>query len=303
MRHRIGCALVALAAAFVIATPAQAASWSSLEAGIAGSAYGKWHAGDMEQNGNNCTGQPWDEYASSTSCLEWCAEFVTWVLKQNGIAVNGDGRPSFNYRIARAWAYYGAGNGGYVRDASSHHNAMVGDLLVDNYDGTANAGGHISIVVGLGGDPNDNYVWTIGGNESNGVRLQKKSLDLSNRELVTLGELRHQKTTLWHPNSAGDYIVNVGSVSFDRFFSDGKPSTQVTKVVDGGTTYKSGSGLGTTFTINVRNSSYDITDRFAGNAIYTTWGSAYSDINRSGVSRGYLTQPNIDIDYSREYTG
>jgi hypothetical protein len=134
----------------------------------------------------------------------WCADFVTWVLLSSGINPFASGRGALqgSYRVARAWAYYGAAGGGYGRWGTAR-DAMPGDLLIDSYNGSPTAGGHISIVVESQVGGNRDIVRTVGGNESNGVRSQLKSLGSSGRYLVTLAELRNQHI----PMSGGGTVV------------------------------------------------------------------------------------------------
>lgn len=132
---------------------------------------------------NHVVGKPY-----GTTGGAWCANFATWVLHSAGIDPAGRGRGAFNTNIARAWSVYGPVNG-YGRMAT-RHDARVGDLLVDYYDGTPTIGGHVSIVVRVGVDGRGDLVETVGGNESDGVRLTVKDLDDRTRYLVTLAELR-----------------------------------------------------------------------------------------------------------------
>lgn len=125
----------------------------------------------------------------------WCGDFVTWVLFLSGVAYGANGRGALNPRVARSWAVHGANGGGYGRWGGAG-DAMPGDLLIDRYNGTATTGGHISIVVESQVGGNRNVVRTVGGNESNSVRSQIKTLNTDSRYLVTLAELRTQTSPL-----------------------------------------------------------------------------------------------------------
>lgn len=161
--------------------------------------------GVRETSTNFVAGKP---YAQER--VEWCGDFVRWVMQASGINLGANGRTGLatSYRVARAWAYYGPGGGGYGRWGTAR-DAMPGDILVDNYNGTASTGGHVSIVVetGLYGQPN--LVRTVGGNESDSVKSEAKDTNVGGRYLITLAELRQQTVAM-----AGG-----GAVVFTRFQS------------------------------------------------------------------------------------
>ncbi len=148
----------------------------------------------FETSDNFVAGKPYAQFS-----MAWCADFVRWVLEDSGIDIDSHGRDALSgaYRTARAWSIYGAAGGGYGRYATAG-DPKVGDLLIDRYNGTPTAGGHISIVVEVNVNGNPNLVRTVGGNEEdpNGnspdaVRSQIKNLNESNRYLVTLAELNN----------------------------------------------------------------------------------------------------------------
>lgn len=118
----------------------------------------------------------------------WCAHFVTWALQSAGVSASASGRGSFNVNVARAWSVYGKTNG-YGRMGTAH-NAQVGDLLIDRYNGSAGSGGHIGIVTRTGVNGSQRYVETVSGNESDRVNRAIKNLDDSSRYLVTIAEIK-----------------------------------------------------------------------------------------------------------------
>ena len=127
--------------------------------------------------------------AYGTLGAAWCAHFVTWALRRAGVEPSDSGRGSFNSNVARAWSISGRING-YGRYGTAH-DAQVGDLLIDRYDGTPNGGGHISIVVATDVGGASNFVETVGGNESDAVRRQVKDLNTNSRYLVTIAEIKN----------------------------------------------------------------------------------------------------------------
>ncbi len=143
--------------------------------------------GASETSENFVPGKPYAQEG-----LEWCGDFVRWVIEDSGIELRASDREALasTYRVARAWAEYGASGGGYGRHATSA-DAAPGDILIDRYDGTATPGGHVSIVVETNVNGNPNLVRTVGGNENNQVRTEIKDLSIDNRYLITLAELNN----------------------------------------------------------------------------------------------------------------
>jgi hypothetical protein len=194
---------------------------TSLEAGIVLTAYSQ--VGVRETSTNFVRGKQYAQFHD-----EWCADFVRWVMGKNGISPTDSGRTRManTYRVARAWAYNGAIGGGWVRSGKTN-DAMPGDLLIDHYNGTPTAGGHISIVVETNIGGHRNLVKTVGGNESNAVRLSEKDLNDNGRYLVTLAELRVQKQVM----------ANGAVVAFERFQSPFGAALQIKAIAYEGKLY------------------------------------------------------------------
>ncbi len=122
----------------------------------------------------------------------WCAHFVTWALTSAGVSASASGRGTFNVNVARDWSVFGKRNG-YGRMGTAH-NAQVGDLLIDRYNGSTGPGGHIGIVTRTGVNGSTRFVETVSGNESDRVNRAIKNLDDSSRYLVTVAEIKNNAT-------------------------------------------------------------------------------------------------------------
>jgi hypothetical protein len=285
--RRLSLMLAALLAALgIAAVPAGAVSVTSLEKSVVNRAHGELVEGVHEPYGDNRlapANQPYDIGAP------WCGSFLNWVMKASGVDPQAPNRGSWNVNVAKAWGKYGPLGGGYGRWASAK-NALPGDILVYRYDGTATTGGHVTMVVANTSDPR--YVWTIGGNEGNRVRLQKRDLlAASDMYLVTLSEFRNRKTDIW--SEASGAPRDVGDLFTRRFSDNMVPSAQVTKIIYKGTTY-SGSTLGNSG-FRVKTSSGSL---FGITSIMRTRSYDYLVADRNG-DQGSMTTNDPVIDYNR----
>ncbi len=163
----------------------------------------------------------------------WCADFMQWVLEKTNIRHDLGGRGTFSYRIARAWGVYGQNGYGRKRPASTK-DAMPGDLIVHGDNNTANTGGHVSMVVQATNDPA--WVWTVGGNEKDRVRLRKTNLMAKGgykapRSLVTLTEMRFPSIDLMRGST------KVGSAQLERVGGGYGPLLRVNGLTYGSSAY------------------------------------------------------------------
>lgn len=268
---------------------AQAVSVTSLEKNVINRAHGELVEGVYDVNNKLYpAGQPYDINAA------WCGSFLNWIMKQAGVDPQGGGRGTWNVNVAKAWSIYGPKNGGYGRYASKH-DAMPGDLLIYGYDGTATTGGHVTMVVANTSDRR--YVHTIGGNEGDRVRLQKRDLSASGTYLVTLHEFRNRKADIWGESGNGN-PMDYGDLYFQRTpnSTTGAPMVKATKIVYKGSTYE-GLTLGNSGFTGKTNlgSNYTI-----GSIFYTR---SYTYVNViKGTDGAGMAQSEPVIDYSRVTT-
>jgi len=163
----------------------------------------------------------------------WCGDFVHWVLEKTNIRHDLGGRGKFNHQAARAWGVYGQRGYGRKRPASTK-DAMPGDLIIHNDNNTASTGGHVSMVVQATNDPA--WVWTVGGNEGNAVRLRMTNLMAKGgykdpRSLVTLTEMRFSSINLTRGSS------KVGSAQLERVGGGYGPLVRVNGLAYGSSSY------------------------------------------------------------------
>lgn len=229
----IGLTLNAKAATTADATPAQTMTESKIVFNAAS------QIGVRESGTNYVAGKPYGQIGAA-----WCGDFVRWVLQASGIDITANGRGALgsSYAVARAWAYYGANGGGYGRWGWMR-DAMPGDLLIDNYNGTPSTGGHISIVIDSNINGQSNLVRTVGGNESDSVRDQIKDLNTNGRYLVTLRELRAQSVPMF----------GGGAAVFDRFQSGYGGIVKVTSIWAPGKIYVGAELANSAYRIRTRN--------------------------------------------------
>jgi len=118
------------------------------------------------QSGEMKTGTDYYKY-SYGSAGDWCAWFVSWVLKEAGSPVNSSDPPTWS-TVSRFFVL-GVPEKGYVTHMNDgSYTPVAGDLAIYGSVTPDGAGGydvyHINIVVGMNG----NQVITIGGNEGAG---------------------------------------------------------------------------------------------------------------------------------------
>lgn len=261
-------------------------------------AYGQ--LGAAETSTNYVPNKPYGEIGGP-----WCANFITWVLRSSNIDPAGSGRGSFNTNVARAWSIYGPKGGGYGRMGTAH-DAMPGDLLIKYYNGTDHAGGHISMVIG-NASADGRWVWTVGGNEGDAVRLQRKDLNADSHYLVTLSEFRHPVSILKQGDTPRGFVFQ------SRFTGGFGPLLHVDRVVDNAGQDLSGAAL--------QNSGYRIvatergtgaTKTFPADTTISTINYTAATLELHGALLGNpdalwwsvpLTQPSLSIDVNRSSNG
>lgn len=86
----------------------------------------------------------------------WCGSFVAWVMQQNNI------EPVKNAFRAKEWANFG----------KSITKPVYGAIGIKSRQG----GGHVAFVVGQ--SPDGNYLYMLGGNQSNSVNVAKYNKDV-----------------------------------------------------------------------------------------------------------------------------
>jgi hypothetical protein len=165
----------------------------------------------------------------------WCGDFAQWVLERSSVNLaNGGGRPAnWNFRLARNWSFDAWPAYGRKRPASTK-DALPGDFIVHNDNGTRTQDGHVSMVVKNTNNPA--IVWTVGGNESDQVRLRQTNLDGTGgytygRTLVSITEMRYPSVDLTFGTST------VGSAQFDRISGAYGPLVKVNGLRYGSTQY------------------------------------------------------------------
>ncbi len=100
--------------------------------------------------------------------VAWCGIFVAWCIKQAGV-----GLPSFNYAVAKAYAYAAQHSGwGTYHAKGGSYTPKRGDIFVKNYDGTASTGGHVGFVRAVSGSS----FTTVEGNSSDMVKSNTRSV-------------------------------------------------------------------------------------------------------------------------------
>lgn len=95
----------------------------------------------------------------------WCASFVSWVMEQHGYA------PPANAFRARAWENFGA----------AISEPVYGAIGVKSRTG----GGHVAFVVGKSSD--DQYLYMLGGNQSDEVNISRYPKNVWNKFVVPSG--------------------------------------------------------------------------------------------------------------------
>lgn len=94
----------------------------------------------------------------------WCADFVSWVMKEAGMPLSNPN--SGSWRIPGTYTlrdYYQSS--GRFKQAASGYQPKVGDVMF--YDNPSPFGQHVNIVI----QNNNGMVTTIGGNEPGGIRV------------------------------------------------------------------------------------------------------------------------------------
>lgn len=113
----------------------------------------------------------------------WSAVFVSWCVKQAGAASS-----EFNFNQAHSQFVYTAiqnglrGIGVFRAFDVASYGPQVGDIIHNNRDGNTfdynyakthrGYNSHSAIVTEIGADSNGNYAVTIGGNESDSIRMK-----------------------------------------------------------------------------------------------------------------------------------
>lgn len=128
------------------------------------------------------TTQPPGAKYSQGQTEPWCADFVSWIMKEAGVSLenpqSGGWRIPGTYTLAE---YYQTNN--LFRSARSGYSPQVGDVVV--YRGSPIFGDHTNIVL-----KNDNGVLTtVGGNEDNRVHVTVNTKK-DYRGLIGYGMLR-----------------------------------------------------------------------------------------------------------------
>lgn len=111
---------------------------------------------------------------------EWCADFVSWVMREAGIPLENP--HSGHWRIPGVYTlqeYYEAA--GRYEPTGSGYRPGVGDVVL--YRNRLGFGQHTNIVAGVDGDS----VVTVGGNELGRIRVHE--LDLDDAAIVGYGRL------------------------------------------------------------------------------------------------------------------
>lgn len=105
------------------------------------------------------------KYSEGTS-EPWCADFVSWVMRESGVPLenpnNGYWRIPGTYTLRDY--YKGIGK---FQTAKSGYDPQVGDIML--YDNPSPFGQHTNIIIKV----EDGIVTTIGGNEPGGIRIVK----------------------------------------------------------------------------------------------------------------------------------
>jgi hypothetical protein len=132
----------------------------------------------------------WNETVGGFQNCEvpWSAVFVSWCVKQAGATTN-------DFKFAGAHSVF-------VHDAIHHPRAFkgiditdddpeIGDIIQNNRGGTnhdfkfakqnANYASHSAIVVEVGQDTDGRFAMTIGGNETDAIRLKRVALKSNGR--------------------------------------------------------------------------------------------------------------------------
>lgn len=112
--------------------------------------------------------KPGTAYASGVT-EQWCADFVSWVMREAGSPLRNP--HSGGWRIPGVYSlqtsYQQAGR---WAPAGSGHVPAVGDVLIHGKGSPF--GEHTNIVIGYA----DGQVWTVGGNEGDGIRVSRHTL-------------------------------------------------------------------------------------------------------------------------------
>lgn len=94
----------------------------------------------------------------------WCADFVSWIMKETGQPLinphSGSWRIPGTYTLGDYYRSVGR-----FRSATSGYQPQVGDVML--YDNPSPFGQHVNIVV----KNNKDIVTTVGGNENGGIRV------------------------------------------------------------------------------------------------------------------------------------
>ena len=118
----------------------------------------------------------------------WCADFVSWAFKQGGMPFTGG--DNGGWRIAAVLSmqsWFKSGKSGSTYFAAGQGTPRAGDVAFYVGAQTPDGGStrHVNLVISV--DPASNTMVTIGGNESNSLRMQTRQIKLGASSLVGFG--------------------------------------------------------------------------------------------------------------------
>ncbi len=118
----------------------------------------------------------------------WCADFVSWVFKQGGMPFTGGGAGGWQIPgVLSMQAWFKNGTAGSSYFAVGQNTPRAGDVAFYIGAQTPDGGStqHVDLVISV--DTASNTMVTIGGNESNAVRMSTRQITLGVSSLTGFG--------------------------------------------------------------------------------------------------------------------
>jgi len=118
---------------------------------------------------------------------DWCADFVSWVMKEAGVPLLNKGNGSWRLELTEPLLeYYKSVD--LFEPAGNGYTAKAGDIAI--YEKPSPFGNHVNIVI----ENNDGAITTAGGNENNTIRIRVNT-PLKDAHFLGYGKLPQADTS------------------------------------------------------------------------------------------------------------